>query len=296
MIEPYAAPKSYLIIGAGTFGAATALSLKQSEPDSDITVLDRTPFPCPMGAGHDLNKIVRADYDDLLYMRLGLKAMDSWKSGQLYSPHFYNTGFLWSENVEVLQPVIDAWESMTDSDRVRAYLMDPVDAKRQFNGIFRDSEWSKISKCMLSPEAGWVDSAAALRSVMQEAIHLGVKYIDSGASRILFGDDGACTGAETEQGQTIAADRTVLAAGAHIPFILAESAPQQPEIHAGERLVAVGAPMSAYRVPDDQMERFNECPVHGLAATLPGLTPILCPPRAPSLQELPLTSCSIQLS
>ena len=91
MSSPPRAPRSYLIVGAGTFGTATALSLKKLEPDSDVTVLDQTPFPCPMGAGHDYNKIVRADYDDLLYMKLGLKSMESWNSDPLYSTHFHKT-------------------------------------------------------------------------------------------------------------------------------------------------------------------------------------------------------------
>ena len=273
MSSPPRAPRSYLIIGAGTFGAATALSLKKSEPGSDVTVLDQAPFPCPMGAGHDYNKIVRADYDDLLYMKLGLKSMESWNSDPLYSTHFHKTGFLWSENVTALKPVMDTWSNLRDAEKISTYLTDPSDVKHMFNGIFRESDWSKITKCMMCPEAGWVDSAGAIESVMEAAVGLGVKYIASGAEVLTFDDTGACVGAKTQDGQLFVADRTVLAAGAHIPFILAESAPRRPEIHAGDRLVAVGAPMAAFKIPNDQMEKFDQCPVHGLAAALPGTTP-----------------------
>lgn len=70
----------YILVGAGAFGASTALHLKESHEDSEVILMDRTPFPCPSAAGHDLNKVVRAEYNDTLYMELALEAMQQWKS------------------------------------------------------------------------------------------------------------------------------------------------------------------------------------------------------------------------
>lgn len=68
------AQPSYLIVGAGIFGASTALHLKAAEPKAQVTLIDRTPYPCPYGASFDLNKIVRDYYADKFYMRLANEA------------------------------------------------------------------------------------------------------------------------------------------------------------------------------------------------------------------------------
>ena len=70
---------SYLIIGAGNFGAATALTLAKREGTTKVTLVDTTQFPNPRAASHDVNKIVRDDYPDKLYMQMLKKAVKSSK-------------------------------------------------------------------------------------------------------------------------------------------------------------------------------------------------------------------------
>jgi FAD dependent oxidoreductase len=62
---------SVLIVGAGVFGLSTALHLAR-DGYTNITVLDRSPVPSPYSAGNDLNKIVRAEYEDPFYAELAL--------------------------------------------------------------------------------------------------------------------------------------------------------------------------------------------------------------------------------
>jgi sarcosine oxidase/L-pipecolate oxidase len=62
---------SILIVGAGVFGLSTALHVAQ-DGYTNITVLDREPVPSPYSAGNDLNKIVRAEYEDPFYTALAL--------------------------------------------------------------------------------------------------------------------------------------------------------------------------------------------------------------------------------
>lgn len=58
---------SFLIVGAGTIGLSTALHLS-NRGYKNIVVLDRgTAVPSVYSAGNDLNKIVRADYEDAFY-------------------------------------------------------------------------------------------------------------------------------------------------------------------------------------------------------------------------------------
>src|ERR1700726_2402496 len=65
-MEPKSSSReAYLVVAAGCFGASTAQQLKQALPLAQITLLDRASFPNPSAAGHDLNKIIRADYQDI---------------------------------------------------------------------------------------------------------------------------------------------------------------------------------------------------------------------------------------
>ena len=83
---------SVVIVGAGNFGAGTALSLAQR--GVRVTLLDTAAFPSPRAASHDINKIVRDDYPDLLYMRMMVKAMPMWRSSDLYKSFYHETGML----------------------------------------------------------------------------------------------------------------------------------------------------------------------------------------------------------
>ena len=58
---------SFLIVGGGTIGLSTALHLSDRGYEN-ITVLDRgESIPSAFSAGNDVNKIVRADYEDGYY-------------------------------------------------------------------------------------------------------------------------------------------------------------------------------------------------------------------------------------
>jgi sarcosine oxidase/L-pipecolate oxidase len=61
-----------IIVGAGAFGLSTALYLSQAGY-TDITVFDRaSEIPSPYSAANDLNKIIRAEYEDPFYRDLAL--------------------------------------------------------------------------------------------------------------------------------------------------------------------------------------------------------------------------------
>jgi sarcosine oxidase/L-pipecolate oxidase len=61
-----------VILGGGAWGLSTALYLVEAGY-CDITILERAKtIPSPYSAAYDLNKIVRAEYEDEFYSRLAL--------------------------------------------------------------------------------------------------------------------------------------------------------------------------------------------------------------------------------
>lgn len=60
------------IVGAGAWGLSTALHLTE-QGYNNITVYERADaIPSPHSAAWDLNKIVRAEYEDPFYSKLAL--------------------------------------------------------------------------------------------------------------------------------------------------------------------------------------------------------------------------------
>ena len=140
-------------------------------------------------------------------------------------------------------------------------MLDPDVAQARFGGIFRDADWKEVQKCTWNPQAGWGEAEKALRSVIQAAVDLGVKYVTATVSKISFDTSGACLGAQTTDGQVLMADHTVLCTGAHTAQLIADSAPDRPELQVSGRLVAAAAVMGAFRVPENQMNKFQDAPI-----------------------------------
>ncbi|KAJ4246819.1 hypothetical protein NW762_013371 [Fusarium torreyae] len=82
-----------LIVGAGSFGLSTTVHLLRAG-FKDITVIDKEDdVPSAYSAANDLNKIVRAEYEDDFHRELTLKAIDALKT-PLFAPHFHQVGFI----------------------------------------------------------------------------------------------------------------------------------------------------------------------------------------------------------
>lgn len=63
---------SIIVIGAGAFGLSTALRLSE-DGFHNITVLEKSEsLPSQFSAANDINKILRAEYEDAFYTELAL--------------------------------------------------------------------------------------------------------------------------------------------------------------------------------------------------------------------------------
>jgi sarcosine oxidase / L-pipecolate oxidase len=251
--------QSYIIIGAGCFGASTALHLKRAFPSAEVSLIDRTPFPCPSAAAHDLNKIVRSDYDDPFYMKLGLEAIELWQNDPIFSPFYHQTGMLWAGDIKMSSKVIKNYQSVTTD--FEAELLDPENAKARFGGIFRDTNWAGLEKCLWNPRAGWAEAENALQSCISAALELGVRYVVDSVLFISFDRSNTATGVKLQSGKELVAKNIVLCAGANTAKLLADSAPNTEYFQAGDRMTAAASIMGLFKVPASELTKFESAPV-----------------------------------
>lgn len=254
-IEP-----SYIIIGAGCFGASTALHLTSRHPSSKVTLLDHGTFPNPSAAAHDLNKIIRADYPDIAYMRLALEAQDQWRGQELYSKFYHETGMLFAEDFGMGRDALANYKMLL-GEQCPAEMLEPSEARKKFDGIFADAEWTGVKQNFYNPRSGWGEADKALAAVIQAAIDLGVEYNGQGAAKLIFDDNHACTGVMTANGNLLQADKVVLCTGASTALLMADSAPKVSKLQIDGRQVAAAAVTCCMKVPDELRQRFQKAPV-----------------------------------
>lgn len=268
-----AGDKSYIIVGAGVFGASTALHLIRAEPHAKVILIDRNAYTAEtrVAASWDWNKVVRADYADIDYMRLGLEAKERWANDPLWKPFYHESGAYWVTTTDFPQRMQENFSKLgADSE----LLSLPVEeARKAYGGIFEDGDYTGVKEVHINRLSGWAEAKEALRATIEEAVKLGVEYIEADVSNLRFDDDGNTTGVSASTGEVFTADCYILSTGAYTAKLLADSAPERHELHAGDRFVAVGVTSGVTTVSGDNAARFYDGPVGSAALPLERGTP-----------------------
>ncbi|ROT36572.1 sarcosine oxidase [Sodiomyces alkalinus F11] len=251
--------KTVLIVGAGNFGAATALYLARHHKDKTVTLIDRTDSANPCAASHDINKIVRDEYTDPLYMRLMLEAMPMWRSDELYSPFFHQVGMLRADPTGYGEGSLRSYQAL--GAETSAVWLSVEEVRRRWNGVFADAHFGDLERIMFNPGSGWAEADHALKAVLQAARGEGARYRKGVVGKLEFDPEGKCAGVLLDSGDRLAADVVLLCAGARTAELLAASQPGRPEFHLGHRVVATGAMSFAGTLKGAQKERFRDIPV-----------------------------------
>ena len=256
---------SYIVVGAGVFGASTALYLSQQKPAPTVILIDRAPYPCPVAASHDINKIVRSDYGDIFYCKLGLKAIERWHTDPLFEMWFHQSGLLKAtdHSTDLVEQILENYKKL--GANVKAELMAPKELKTRFNGLFADADLSDVENLLWNPSSGWAEATTALKHTLDAIIKNGVHYVTASVADLDL-KDGACTGIRTEDGRTFTAKKIILSTGAYTAKLLADSAPDQPELQVGDRITACGVCEAAVNLSAEQVEQFKDAPAFVLDA------------------------------
>ncbi|KAH7090203.1 FAD dependent oxidoreductase [Paraphoma chrysanthemicola] len=251
------------IIGAGAFGLSTALELS-NQGYTDITVFEKDEeIPSRWSAANDLNKIMRAEYEDDFYTDLAVEATHAWQT-PLYAPYFHRVGYLNCVTGKAPQKAADtmkrfhaAAERHPDMKPYVDTINGPDDIK-SFCWQFKAGElpgW----KGYLSRYDGYVHSANALRGIYREARSKGVRFYLGrriGAIRevVYEGKDFSrkSVGVRTEDGRFHTASLVIVAAGAAATKVL-------PEI--GKEVSAKSWSVAHIRLSDEETAALRGIPV-----------------------------------
>ncbi|KAL8722620.1 MAG: hypothetical protein Q9225_000926 [Loekoesia sp. 1 TL-2023] len=250
---------SYIIVGAGVFGASTAYHLKKNSPSASVLLLDRTEPPCPVAASHDINKIVRAGYEDLFYCDLALKALHSWKTDPFYQKWFHPSGFLTitDKNSDLIDAIIKNFRKL--NVKPKPELLKPQDMSVKFDGIFSDMPLKPDDRLLFDGIAGIAEADKALRATIQASTKIGVHYVVDPVSKLII-KDGVCDGVQTESGTILNAEHIVLCTGAGTAKLIADSAPGRPELQVGARLTARAVCCAAVKLNEKQIKKYERSP------------------------------------
>ncbi|KAM6510751.1 hypothetical protein FSOLCH5_011196 [Fusarium solani] len=259
-------PKSepILIIGAGAFGLSTVLHLLQAG-FKDITVLDRDDeAPSRFSAANDINKIVRAEYEDDFYTDLTLKAIDAWQT-PLFAPHFHQTGFLHCVSGSAPKEAYDTLKRFQDAaerDTLESSLRWPTSKRRRTSMLPAGSTSRTLSPGWhgyLNKLDGYAHSGNALRSIYLVTKAQGVKYIlgSAGAvSEIVYDESSPkgrkAKGVKTVNGLFYPARLVIVATGAAGGKLI-------PEI--GKQLVAKSWSVAHVHLTEDETSALRGIPV-----------------------------------
>lgn len=254
--------KSVLIVGAGNFGAATALALKRKRRDLDVSVIDAAAGPNPYAASHDVNKIVRDDYPDELYMRMMHKAMPIWRNeSDIYRQFYHEVGMLRPDPGSFGTDSLATYAKL-GADTEAGWLSVP-EVRSGFNGAFEDGNFDGLDKIYWNPGCGWAEAEGALGAVTEAAKDAGVRFVAGSVEKVLVEEykGGRCSGVALKNGEVMRAGAVLLATGARTPALLVDSAPERTDLHAEDRLVATGAVSFTGTLRGQQKEKYTDVPV-----------------------------------
>ncbi|KAI9695085.1 MAG: hypothetical protein M1820_008947 [Bogoriella megaspora] len=287
-----------IIVGAGAWGLSSALHLTNAGY-SNITVCERAKrVPSPYSAAWDLNKIIRAEYEDSFYTKLALEAIEGWKT-PLFGPYFHQTGYVVAATGRAPPKAVKHME-----DALATIEKDPIFAPgiRRLNDTkdFKDYTWQYSGpltrfKGYFNRLAGYAHSSDTLTGIWEHCARIGVKFVfgeEKGKVVKLLYEGKKCVGVETADSKTHDADLTICALGAHnaglLPglgkFVTARSwSVAHVQLSEDEVNLLRGIPTTNVRdlgfffEPDPKTRLFKLCPL-GIGYTNPGSDGISLPP------------------
>ncbi|OLN85242.1 L-pipecolate oxidase 5 [Colletotrichum chlorophyti] len=255
--QPLAASKTFIVVGGGVFGISAILWLRRSYPDCTIKLVDPTQTANPKAASHDISKILRDDYANPIYTPLAIKAMEFWRSHDLFKPFYHQVGLIRADTSNHSE---DSRKAQLDlGHETKARWMTPDEVRARWPA-FQTANFDGVDRVMFNPNCGWVEADRALEAIRQKVIDEGTELVVGEVKTLVFDANGNCTGLRLAGGDELTGV-VLLCTGARTAALLAESAPERTELHAGDRITATGALSFTTCVQGEQKKKFEGIPV-----------------------------------
>jgi sarcosine oxidase/L-pipecolate oxidase len=234
------------IIGGGAFGLSTALELS-NQGYTNITVFEKDEdIPSWWSAANDLNKIMRAEYEDDFYTDLAVvctplhilnqvrvtdelkEAANAWQT-PLYAPYFHRVGYLNCVTGKAPPKAADTMKRFQAAaerhPEIKPYT-DTINSAEDIKSFCWQFKGGALPgwKGYLCRYDGYVHSANALRGIYRACRSQGVRFfLNSPIQEIVYQGTGpSCKsiGIKTHTGRFHAASLVIVAAGAAASHIL----------------------------------------------------------------------------
>ncbi|CAH0046680.1 unnamed protein product [Clonostachys solani] len=242
---------SVLIIGGGVFGTSTAYHLSIRGYHS-VKVLDRFDAPSKDSAATDLNKVIRVDYPEPLYTKLGLEALDAWKDpSSVLTGLYHESGVMFSGEESTHAWLEATRKTMLEAGRKGVKYMTSQEIGQNWPAVTgKFPSWLNL----WSPAGGWVPSGEALLRMANAARTNGVEYVSGDAGytrRLVYDGNKKCIGAICNDGSFHQADIVVIAAGANTATL----------VDARNEVEAQCSAICVLQLKPEEIEKYKDMPV-----------------------------------
>ncbi|KAJ9633793.1 hypothetical protein H2201_008916 [Coniosporium apollinis] len=216
-----------IIVGGGAFGLSTALHLSLAGY-SDITVFERDEkIPSKYSAAYDINKIVRAEYEDEFYTQLALDVIEAWKNNPIFNPYYHQTGYIVATSGSAPSKARDTLQKSLSSLTNRPAFRNEI-KQLSTKDDFRKYAWQitgplKGFKGYFNRIAGYAHSANSLKSAFVACAQRGIRFVtgeEKGKIVELLYEGKKCVGVKTADGKVYKAETTIVALGAYAASLI----------------------------------------------------------------------------
>jgi len=232
----------YAIVGGGCLGASTALALIREWPDARIIWFEGDDAHT---ASRDINKIIRAPYPDKDYVAFATKAMELWRSVDLYREFFHRVGW-----IQVVPQDNHSYMIEGPNDR-----MISTKEMQQMVGSQSEPKLDQGEKLRLNENIGYVDFKSAVEAVAKQASLLGVRREQRNITKLLT-DNGVSRGVEAGD-ESFMAKKTIVAAGAWTPGILERSRVEFPS----DFFTVAGVGVAVLHLDEKESDELKSMPI-----------------------------------
>lgn len=202
-------PPKVVVVGAGSFGGWTALTLRQQ--GADVTLLDAWGAGHPRSSSGGATRIIRATYGPRrIYTRLAARALDLWRrhDEQWHHGCLQPTGALWMSG-EDDRFARDSEAALRDEGLAVEVMTGPDAA-----GRWPQMDFTDVTSVLYEPDAGYLFASRACGAVVRQFVAEGGTY--RAAEVLPPVDPGVVTLAD---GSSLTADHIVYACGPWLPSL-----------------------------------------------------------------------------